>query len=39
QPAYHSKQSDEGSQVCCGCAMLPLITSVRGPAPLAQPGE
>lgn len=25
--------------MCCGCAMLPLITSVRGPAPLAQPGQ
>ncbi|CBJ28205.1 conserved unknown protein [Ectocarpus siliculosus] len=38
-PAYHSKQTDENAQVCCGCAILPLSTTVRGPAPLAQPGR
>ncbi|CAN0466945.1 unnamed protein product, partial [Ectocarpus sp. 8 AP-2014] len=38
-PAYHSKQGDENAQVCCGCAILPLNTTVRGPAPLAQPGK
>lgn len=39
QPAYHSKQNGVDAQVCCGCAILPLNTTVRGPAPPAQPGE
>eukprot|EP00903_Cladosiphon_okamuranus_P010582 g10006.t1 len=38
-PAYHSKQNAVDAQVCCGCAILPLNTTVRGPAPLAQPGQ
>ncbi|CAN0399689.1 unnamed protein product, partial [Ascophyllum nodosum] len=39
QPVYHSRQTDGNVQICCGCAILPLQTTVRGPAPLAQPGK
>ncbi|CAN0405032.1 unnamed protein product [Pylaiella littoralis] len=39
KPAYHSKQNGESAQVCCGCAIRPLNTTVRGPAPPAQPGK
>lgn len=39
QPAYHSKQNAVNAQVCCGCAILPLNTTVRGPAPPAQSGK
>ena len=30
---YHSKLNDVDAQVVCGCAVLPLKTSTRGPAP------
>ena len=39
-PAYHSKYAgQETGDEACGCAMLPLKTKTRGPAPLAAEGE
>jgi len=40
-PAYHSKlNSTEGEYAtACGCALLPLKTKTRGPAPSAPDGE
>jgi len=32
-PAYHSAFNDKGVAEVCGCAVLPLKTKVRGPAP------
>uniref|UniRef100_A0A7S3DGL1 Actin-related protein 2/3 complex subunit 3 n=1 Tax=Palpitomonas bilix TaxID=652834 RepID=A0A7S3DGL1_9EUKA len=34
---YHSKFTDDQGKTVCGCLMLPLKTSVRGPAPPADP--
>jgi len=37
---YHSSQNDRTDvQVVCGCAVLPIKTTTRGPAPLAPEGE
>lgn len=33
---YHSTISPEGHQSACGCALLPLRTTARGPAPVTQ---
>jgi len=33
---YHSTIPAEGCSTACGCAMLPLRTSARGPAPATQ---
>ncbi|GBG30895.1 Actin-related protein 2/3 complex subunit 3 [Hondaea fermentalgiana] len=34
-PAYHSTLNDDGGNVVCGMSVLPLKTSVKGPAPRA----
>ena len=36
-PAYHSKIDGAGADEACGCALLPLKTKLRGPAPAAPP--
>eukprot|EP01012_Entosiphon_sulcatum_P020974 TRINITY_DN257_c0_g1_i1.p1 TRINITY_DN257_c0_g1~~TRINITY_DN257_c0_g1_i1.p1 ORF type:complete len:178 (-),score=59.31 TRINITY_DN257_c0_g1_i1:416-949(-) len=36
---YHSEQSVEGCQVLCGCAVTPLRTKVKGPAPRLEDPE
>jgi len=37
---YHSTMNDRTDvQTVCGCAMLPIKTTTRGPAPLAPEGE
>ena len=33
-PAYHSSMNGGEHEVACGCAVLPLKTTTRGPAPL-----
>lgn len=38
-PAYHSKYSGTQVEEACGCALLPLKTKTRGPAPLCSPDE
>lgn len=39
-PAYHSKYAGaETGDEACGCAILPLKTKTRGPAPLMADGE
>jgi len=39
-PVYHSAFNDDASyQLVCGCAMLPIKTTTRGPAPVAPEGE
>ena len=39
-PAYHSKFNDVvGFESACGCALLPLKTAVRGPAPAMDAAE
>mmetsp|Transcript_19707 Transcript_19707/g.41201 ORF Transcript_19707/g.41201 Transcript_19707/m.41201 type:complete len:175 (+) Transcript_19707:101-625(+) len=32
-PAYHSKLDDTAISESCGCGLMPLKTSIRGPAP------
>jgi actin related protein 2/3 complex subunit 3 len=32
-PAYHSKKNDESNEIACGCAICPLRTELKGPAP------
>ncbi len=39
QPAYHSSFTDFKGQVACGCAILPLVSKVKGPAPRQNDGE
>ncbi len=34
QPAYHSAFTTHDGKKACGCAILPLKTKVKGPAPL-----
>mmetsp|Transcript_70625 Transcript_70625/g.139985 ORF Transcript_70625/g.139985 Transcript_70625/m.139985 type:complete len:175 (-) Transcript_70625:283-807(-) len=35
-PVYHSALNDDSNyQLVCGCSMLPIKTTTRGPAPLA----
>mmetsp|Transcript_79096 Transcript_79096/g.191582 ORF Transcript_79096/g.191582 Transcript_79096/m.191582 type:complete len:189 (+) Transcript_79096:168-734(+) len=37
-PVYHSAHNEaEGVRVACGCAILPMATSARGPAPPRAP--
>ncbi|EFJ34813.1 actin-related protein 2/3 complex subunit 3, partial [Selaginella moellendorffii] len=37
---YHSSFKDEsGAGQACGCPLLPLRTPIKGPAPLADPGQ
>jgi len=38
-PVYHSKFTGQEGQEMCGCALLPLKTRVRGPAPPMPDGE
>lgn len=38
-PAYHSKYCGVASEEACGCALLPLKTKSRGPAPPCPAGE
>jgi len=38
-PVYHSSFNDEAVQIVCGCSMLPIKTTTRGPAPLATEGQ
>mmetsp|Transcript_21761 Transcript_21761/g.65221 ORF Transcript_21761/g.65221 Transcript_21761/m.65221 type:complete len:174 (+) Transcript_21761:185-706(+) len=38
-PAYHSKFDGAGLEEACGCALLPLRTKARGPAPPCHEGE
>ena len=35
---YHSAKNDEEAQQACGCSILPIVTTTRGPAPLAPEG-
>ena len=35
---YHSSFNDTDAQLACGCAMLPMKTATRGPAPIAPEG-
>jgi actin related protein 2/3 complex subunit 3 len=37
--AYHSSFNDWTGPQACGCAILPLKTKVRGPAPQAKPDD
>eukprot|EP01038_Epipyxis_sp_PR26KG_P014162 gene14162-19002_t len=34
-PAYHSKRNEEGDNEACSCAICPLKTALKGPAPPA----
>jgi len=36
---YHSSLNEVDVQIVCGCSMLPLKTTTRGPAPVAQEGS
>ncbi|EOD03637.1 hypothetical protein EMIHUDRAFT_259880, partial [Emiliania huxleyi CCMP1516] len=36
---YHSSLNGTETEVACGCAILPLKTSIRGPAESAAEGE
>jgi actin related protein 2/3 complex subunit 3 len=36
-PAYHSKKNEEGYTETCSCAVCPLKTDLKGPAPLFTP--
>lgn len=38
-PAYHSKKNEEPVQEVCGCAISPLRTSMKGPAPQIEEGK
>jgi len=38
-PAYHSSMNGGEHEVACGCAVLPLKTTTRGPAPLLADSE
>ena len=35
---YHSSLNDADAQTACGCALLPMKTTTRGPAPIAPEG-
>ena len=35
---YHSSMNEVDAQQVCGCSMLPIVTTTRGPAPLAAEG-
>ncbi len=35
---YHSTKNDEDATQACGCSILPIVTTTRGPAPLAPEG-
>eukprot|EP01039_Chlorochromonas_danica_P010792 gene10792-11992_t len=38
-PAYHSKKNEEGYAEACGCALCPIRTEFRGPAPYPEPAD
>lgn len=38
-PAYHSTFNELQTQEACGCAILPIKTRARGPAPPAPEGQ
>lgn len=38
-PAYHSSFNEAQAQDACGCALLPIKTRSRGPAPPAPEGQ
>jgi len=38
-PAYHSTLNELHAQEACGCAVLPIKTRARGPAPPAPEGQ
>lgn len=38
-PTYHSAFNDLQTQEACGCAILPIKTRSRGPAPIAPEGQ
>ena len=35
---YHSNLEDPNAEVVCGCAILPMKTTTKGPAPVIQDG-
>lgn len=41
QPSYHSRFNEElaGAQEVCSCAICPIKTELRGPAPAIPPGK
>lgn len=39
QPAYHSKQITGNMQEACSCALCPIRTEIRGPAPTSPAGK
>ncbi len=39
QPAYHSKLNEAGYTEVCACAVCPLKTEIRGPAPMGNNEE
>jgi hypothetical protein len=41
QPSYHSRFNEElaGAQEVCSCAICPIKTDLRGPAPAIPPGK
>ena len=39
QPAYHSKLNQAGYTEVCACAVCPLKTEIRGPAPMGNNEE
>ena len=41
QPSYHSRFNEElaGAQEVCSCAICPIKTELRGPAPPIPPGK
>jgi actin related protein 2/3 complex subunit 3 len=36
-PAYHSKRNEDRNEEVCSCAICPLKTELKGPAPLFSP--
>mmetsp|Transcript_5639 Transcript_5639/g.13608 ORF Transcript_5639/g.13608 Transcript_5639/m.13608 type:complete len:171 (+) Transcript_5639:34-546(+) len=36
---YHSNLEDPNAEVVCGCAILPMKTTTKGPAPVIQEGD
>jgi actin related protein 2/3 complex subunit 3 len=36
---YHSNLEDPNAEVVCGCAILPMKTTTKGPAPVIQDGD
>lgn len=36
---YHSTCDESGAEVVCGCAILPIKTTTKGPAPILDDGD